>query len=1317
MAGQGSPRRAFARPALLRLRAWLAAALLCLLAVLLASQARAEDLDLRVRLAWGGGMPQSWQGTIRVAGGALSDVIPLGLEPDAPGSMQLIDDSTLAVAPRHPRGYDGVDFRVVAPRDASLVVEFQPVGGEPLPPTQWRLETLAKVFQQSKLDEQGNRLVGQRSPGDRLPVGIPREHLVFAPGEKFEFTAMPRALDLSPSSGYLLNVALLSARGGAEITSQDREFKTDAAATPQLEGIFALTLPNEEGVYDVRIALYPKRLGSALVRGKPVSERHVQLAIVDPALRNDQPQAEWETALELDPANPRWWEKMIRIPTITRIPGFGQQTYGNGRPGIRAHLDRSLVELTPDMWQAYPLAIGDVGRLHLLEVEYPSDLAQSLQISLVEPNAAGQVVPVGLDSGLEVPPPLPGATGKLRLHRIPFWPNTKSPLVLLVNRSAGAPAVYGKIRVLVGPHKLPPAKLPPTTHPQRTLAVSLDRPFFCESFGAAEALDTPTGYTRKDWVTFYQGASRLVEYLEHTGRSAALITLAGEGSALFPSPLLEPTPQYDSGIYFDSGQDPLRKDVAELLFRMFDRAGLQLIPTVKFASPLPELEALAQQPDAALGLLPIGADGQTWMARHAGHRGAGVRYNPLDPRVQQAMRRVVAEIAERYGHHPSFGGVAVQLGPDSYTILPDEVCSLDDATIARFSDETKTVVPGDGLQRYAQRARFLQREGRSAWLDWRAGQLANLYQGMEADVARTHAGARLYLHTGDLLAAPTMEAALQPTLSQPKAASAALLHVGIDPQRLVGQGTIVIPRPQRLVPSFAPDRELIGHFNHWPELDDLTRSRGDAFLFTHEPAPLRLTTFDQAGPYGADKTHTWFVPPLLPAGALARQRLVHGVASSDAQAAIDGGWLLPLGQDEPLRGIVAVFRRLPAEPFQTAEPRGKEGRTQPVVVRTLAHDGKTYFYAANDSPWPVSLEIEFESAEIFRLISYHPDKPGTLVRQASRGTWSVKLDPFDLVGGELTSERVKVGTWRVTLPPETENYLRQQIQEVRQRAAALRQPPQLDVLANPSFELPPAMAGIPGWTNVVGPGAVVEVDGGQARTGAACLHLASRREENRQAPVVWVRSDRFAPPTTGRLSLVAWIKLADPKQQPNLRLAIEGKVDGESFYRRANIGAAEDGGAARPLGTAWAPYRFPLTSLPRQGLTELRVGFDLMGEGEVWIDDVQVYDLWFEEAEHRELLKVIANADFQLSAGQVADCQRFVEGYWAQFLKARVPLVPPQAAADGGEATADSADAPRRSAEGPGRRERRKEKESEQPEEKPGMFDRMRGWWSKPLWR
>ena len=44
-----------------------------------------------------------------------------------------------------------------------------------------------------------------------------------------------------------------------------------------------------------------------------------------------------------------------------------------------------LVELAGGAWQAYPLSLTSIGMPHILEVSYPSDLPQTLQISILEP--------------------------------------------------------------------------------------------------------------------------------------------------------------------------------------------------------------------------------------------------------------------------------------------------------------------------------------------------------------------------------------------------------------------------------------------------------------------------------------------------------------------------------------------------------------------------------------------------------------------------------------------------------------------------------------------------------------------------------------------------------------------------------------------------------------------------------------------------------------------------------------------------------------------------------------------------------------------
>jgi hypothetical protein len=183
---------------------------------------------------------------------------------------------------------------------------------------------------------------------------------------------------------------------------------------------------------------------------------------------------------------------------------------------------------------------------------------------------------------------------------------------------------------------------------------------------------------------------------------------------------------------------------------------------------------------------------------------------------------------------------------------------------------------------------------------------------------------------------------------------------------------------------------------------------------------------------------------------------------------------------------------------------------------------------------------------------------------------------------------------------------------------------------------------------------VVEVDRTQGFGSPSSLHLVGPGA----GAAVWVRSSPIATPTTGRIQMTARIRIADPAKQPQLRLAIEGRLDGQVYYKRLNFGAVERQGefVVTPLDAQWTTCTISRTDLPVTGLSELRVGFDLMSDGEVWIDEVQVQDLWFEEREADELMIQASTAASQARQGGLYDCRLFLDGYWPSFLRRNVKL-------------------------------------------------------------
>ena len=580
------------------------------------TEAMAQEpvIELRLRVTWGGGESRRWEGRLHIDRGSLTDLQYLGLDADESATIYL--DPKTASGPSHnaadarvydtviikqtaPRDLDGFDVRVLGYPSSKLNFDLAATGSdEKTTMATVALSELISGYHHSDLDKQSNYRRIQRISGDALRVLLDRPALVFTPNEAFEFRVQPHLLDVESDAPLRYRVQLKSARGDATLWEQEYESTVAADGTGEFVGPVSLQVPGAEGVYDVVISAYRKKtLRNSLMWSKPIYERRVQFIVLagEPIATTAR---DWELVDTIDPSSARWKEWLARVPRLPLLPGFRQEPLRNSKTKTLRHLEQDLVQLAPGDWEACPLPVETIGRPHVLEVEYPSDLAQTLGISILEPNAVGMVVPVSLDSGVHVPPPTVDEQPRMLRHRLYYWPRTATPLVLLTNREDQAPAVFGRMRVYAGPESLPAATLNGLAS-ERLLAAYFDKPLFPENFGASEVADSENGRSLRDWVTFYEGGQRLVEYLKHVGYNGAVISVARQGSTLYPSTVLTPTPKYDTGTFFSTGQDPMQKDVLEMLFRMFDREGLKLVPAVQFSSTLAGLETALREDEAS----------------------------------------------------------------------------------------------------------------------------------------------------------------------------------------------------------------------------------------------------------------------------------------------------------------------------------------------------------------------------------------------------------------------------------------------------------------------------------------------------------------------------------------------------------------------------------------------------------------------------------------------------------------------------------------------------------------------------------------------
>lgn len=1226
----------------------------------------AQEPTLRLRIAWGGGPSRRMQAKMQLTSGSFANLRPLGMEADTPGSMWL-DAGVLHVVERSQRTYNGVDVTVSAPLTARLAVELSDADNSIAPVNvEVPLAQLVTEQHNTQIDTEGNRLLIRRAPGDQLRVNWDGSPLIFAAGETVGFDVLPYLLGVDEQTRAHVEARLVAAGASRQVWSAGDEVILSTDPHDQSSVSFDVALPDAEGVYDLVIDCNTRRLPARLGLKQHLAQRSVQLVVLSAASPGDVAAESSSDKLiyEIDPANPRWWRRLTTIPKLNVLK---RGLLGNGADAPLERPLATMTQLAPQGndgqlgWIAYPLSIDRTGEPHVLEIEYAADVPQTLGISIVEPNAAGQVVPIGLDSGVFVDDDVTAAAERIAEHRLVFWPRTKTPIVLLTNRSDAEPATFGKIRVWQTTGRLKSATSRQSNAMEladqftanrspldpRLLAGYYDRPLVSENFSAPESVDAYNGRSLDDWQTFYEGGSRLSDYLGHAGFNGLMLAVVADGSAIYPSTVLQATPRYDNGAFFASGQDPIQKDVLELYFRQFDRAGLVLIPTVHFSVPLPALEATRRQGGpAAEGIEWIGADGRAWLDTQTPQHGLAPYYNPLHPRVQQAMFAVLDELIDRYARHPSFGGLAVRLSADGYSQLLGPEWGVDDATIAQFTAATGIHLAAAGPERYAQRVEQLTDKYKNEWLDWRAGVMAAFHRRVQAELSAAHGGARLYLAPVDSFAENESTGTSRPARPGTPSYSGLLREVGIDPQRYQANGGIVLLRPRIISPPRGLQREALTlSMNESGELDRAAgQMESPASLFFHEPPTTRLESFDRVTPFR--ESYTWLVPQMSPSDAANRRRFVHSLTTLDARAMFDGGWLLPLGQEDSIRDLAVAYTNLPSAPFETLPLE-----THPVTIRTHQAARGTYVYLANDSPWPASVSLSVIAPDDCHLEAVAPgQKLSEPTRAGSLLRWQLELEPYGLVAGRWTPGEIRISAAEVRVPESAATNLQRKIDDLKNRATVLGMQPPLDVLENPGFELGASDGGLlAGWLVNDQPGVKVEQLAQDPHAGRHAVRLSST------GAFASLASHTFSPPASGRLAVRVWLRVDEFAKQPPLQLALEGDLNGNefSYYQHARVGAAVDG---RKIGEDWSQYEFFVDNLPPEGLANLRVRFDLMGEGAVWIDDVELDGMKFTQNELVELSRTIELADGKLHSGQIADCYRMLSGYWPRFLEANVAL-------------------------------------------------------------
>ena len=1211
----------------------------------------------RLRIVWGGGAATPWQGSLVMSSGRFEAITTLGFESDSGASLNA-NGNELKITPVRRADFGGFDIDIVGSQTNELLltllapelgvgIERQVVDLSPLLEPTRQNESL-----QIPLDDSGNRLDINRAPGDRLPVVISREHMIFEPGEEFEF-------DLRPFSGtsdshFRSNLQIevfgedpsqAEFEGTFPLNRQGGFFRTEAP--------IRFPVPEREGVYEVRVTLRDETLVTRLNFNRQKLSRTMQLVVVEQGTIDPLQQLEeivlWNEVFNSDETRSVWLDRIPGVPQI-RNASSGSATNTLHNEGVTSENveGKNWLRFAPGGWQAIPLQIEELGKPHIIEVEFLDEGPMAVGVSVLQPDAAGQVEPFGIDSGISIRKTLGAAAPVIRRHRIFFWPEHEKPYLLFANRHAEASASIGTIRVLAGPDALAAAMDAEEVLGEKPVSgrrqfVSFyEKPLFAENFAAPKAFDGSTGQSWHDWNTFLTGAKRWTQYLKANGYSAAMVVVAGDGSALYPSRLLQPNPRYDSGVFSPSGTDPMRKDVVEMLLRVFAREGLQLVPVFHFNAPLPALEQQRLVAgDAANGITLFDLQGDSRIPTLRDASSSVSIYNPLDRRVQTAWSDVMREFMNRYqGHGTSLGGVGFLYSKDALQVLPGQSWGSDPFTLQRFQQDMEWAKDED----VDWFARLLNSENRDAWLSWRQTQMSNWMSELQ-EICQT--SGPVYLLGGNLFETQDAFSALAPSLRRSGDMPDALARIGIPVQRIAEDPNLVFLQPGELSPekSLAENRLNI-QLNQTGEVTRLFREfENSGMLFSHRYAWAEFEQLKNRRMFGkVQQQAPMRLQPLTPVGAWNREHLARSIADHDSQFLVEGGWLTGFGQEEHLLPLVEVFTQLPNVRFLDVP---FDEATQPqvgVIMRQVIVGDQNWFYAVNPTPWPLTCRMQLSGRNtILESVSGE-----FRFEDSAQPEVLMELEPFSLQAG-FTQADVNVTGYEVVVPPEVTSNLQDRLNSLLPKVSQAAQAEPVPFLDNPGFE--PIGTGPEGpqkfgWSYDNRVQEAISLKQENVLQGKTCLTMVSDGEPT------WVRSNKFSVPETGRLSVSVMIRSDDPDAQPPLRISLLGDDGRHIYYRYGSIV-----GQSRKISQEWQEFAVHFDDLPlNQTQGELQIGFDLMAAGHVDIDRVRLFDRWLDGQDSRALTQLLALAGYQLSDKQNVDrCRRILEGYWPRFLEEFFP--------------------------------------------------------------
>lgn len=1215
------------------------------------------NLAFEARAVWGGGAVRAFSGTITITGGTVEIVRNLSVQDDAVGSLRRKSTNAIEIVAHSPSAFGGVDLSINGPPDAELEFQWHDSSDGPDPkPIRIKLSQILHERVLQPIDGRGSRLAVERHSHDRLRASINHGQALLTLGERCTLSVEGYCNEASKGD-YRLNVRLVEGASGRAISHYQRDVEIDDRGCFDAQVFDEIQSPAKAGVYWFDISVQRRRLMNSFINAIAVSDRRCEFVVTDrQALASTE--TEWRELAQVYPAGTSWWDSVgtFRVPSVKTLQPLVTH---NAKPlSSMEHRRRTIggtecMVLAPGAWQAFPLPVSSTGVPHRVRIRVPSDRPQKLILSIQESASPADLSGLKLDSAMVIGPYATNAKDFAE-HELIFWPKTSQPYLLALNADSIRDASLAEVGLALASSGLTStADVAALSTSPRLVSLYFDKPLLSENFGAMRKADGKGQRELDTWRTAYEASTRLAEYTQWSGHNAATITVATQGGATYPSKLLSPSTKFDSGTFLSDGSSPEIKDATELICREFDRRGLKLVLAIELEGLLPELLRFDETGEADSSLFQVADEADNSVDAAVPKPRRIARYNPLDARVQLALKRVVGELLDRYAQHDCFAGVQINLSDRSHFNFAGDRWGYDATSLARFERSIGAALPADKQER----EKLLSGTLHLNFLSERSARLSEFYDALAQDVVASKAGALLLINPAKLLAHSPSDETFADIQSRTPTPSEILIGCGIDTTALSANRNICFLRPESdslLRSSFA--RSWAFQLASDTQLDAALSGSPAGVILHQSPTDFRLPEFDSAAPFGNERSRTWLFPQASEAGDAARRSMVARLFQSDAQVMMRGGWMISLGQEAALRGTLNVLRRLPAV---TMDDLTCEKVSATLRVRRVQHDGRTYLQVVNNASWQETVVIELQSQHATTLTLLEPDQPVSQAMVAGEARQvELQLAAYSVSGLRIDGDDIKIT--KVISTPENgvAERLERRLNELQtfiDRAAELNVQQTLGLRGGDFEEWTDDGRPI-GWTISTQPTTAIVREGELPRSGSGCVRVENN---GNGAATAWIQSDRIAIPATGRLALEVWVRSAPGLAQPSVRLSVLGRDrDGKRFQRWHDFVPTSPGSRDIPIDWGRRPLVLLVPDVPSDELTELQVAIDLVGPGRLWIDDVRVYGMYLHPDERVHLLGQMYLAKDHLRKGNFSLADRLLESFWANFLSNTLSELP-----------------------------------------------------------